>query len=125
MSADRRLHLIEAILHLPEAQLAELEQLLVGGPPPTRPRRDWPHAPPHRFSEQGAYIVTAGTHQKEHFFRGAERLDYLEAELLAGAKAAGWQLEAWAVFSNHYHFVGHALPDAGTCPNGSRRCTRG
>ena len=20
----------------------------------------------------------------------------------------GWQLEAWAVFSNHYHFVGHS-----------------
>jgi putative transposase len=24
-----------------------------------------------------------------------------------------WRLEAWAVFSNHYHFVGHAPADAG------------
>ena len=36
----------------------------------------------------------------------------METQLLAQLKAAGWQLEAWAVFSNHYHFVGHALPGA-------------
>jgi len=41
-------------------------------------------------------------------------LDLLERELLAKAKAYQWQLEAWAVFSNHYHFVGHAIEDAST-----------
>jgi putative transposase len=30
---------------------------------------------------------------------------------LAAAQEAGWQLEAWAVFSNHYHFVGHCQPN--------------
>ena len=24
------------------------------------------------------------------------------------AQEHGWDLEAWAVFSNHYHFVGHS-----------------
>ena len=108
--AERRLRLIETILHLPDAQLVEVEQFLGRGPALSRAKRDWPHAPPHRISEYGTYIVTAGTCQKEHFFRGAERLDYLEAELLAKAEAAGWQLEAWAVFSNHYHFVSHLGP---------------
>ena len=30
--------------------------------------------------------------------------------LLTVALDFGWQLEAWSVFSNHYHFVGHS-PD--------------
>jgi putative transposase len=124
---DRRLRLIDHILHVSEAELAALEQYLhqqhqrdpAEPVPPAKSgeraalavaERAWPHAPLHRLSEQGTYIVTAGTYGKEHHFRGAERLDHLEASLLALAKDAGWQLEAWAVFSNHYHFVGHAQP---------------
>ena len=72
--------------------------------------KDWPHAPLHRLCENGTYIVSAGTLHKEHFFRGPARLDDLESKLLSLAKEHGWQLEAWAVFSNHYHFVAHALP---------------
>jgi putative transposase len=81
-----------------------------GGKPPQS--KDWPHAPIHRLGEHGTYIVTAGTYHKEHYFRGHERLDYLESTLLRVLKEFGWQLEAWAVFSNHYHFVAHAMPDA-------------
>ena len=76
--------------------------------------KDWPHSPLHRLSERGTYMVTAGTLGKEHFFRDAKALDLLEQHLLSKAKAYYWQLEAWAVFSNHYHFVGHALEDAAT-----------
>jgi putative transposase len=56
--------------------------------------------------------VTAGTYQKEHFLCDAERLDCVQSELLSKAAQYSWQLEAWAIFSNHYHFVGHALEDA-------------
>ena len=70
--------------------------------------RVWPHAPIHKLSEHGTYIVTAGTLHKLHLFRGDERLDLLEAKLLELAEQYGWQLEAWAVFSNHYHFIAHA-----------------
>jgi len=76
--------------------------------------RDWLHAPVHRLGEKGTYMVTAGTLGKAHFFRDATALDLLEEQLLSKAKEYHWQLEAWAVFSNHYHFVGHALEDAGT-----------
>jgi putative transposase len=75
--------------------------------------RDWPHAPLHRLSEHGTHIVTAGTLYKEHIFRSPDRLDLLESILLSKAKESCWQFEAWAVFSNHYHFVAHAL--AGCC----------
>ena len=66
---------------------------------------DWPHAPVHRLSEAGTYIVTAGTYEKLHLFRDEERLTYLTNALLTMAQEYGWLLQAWAVFSNHYHFV--------------------
>ena len=75
---------------------------------------DWPHAPLHRLAGKGTYIVTAGTLNKKHIFRDARSLDLLENDLLRKAKQYHWQLEAWSVFSNHYHFVGHALEDATT-----------
>jgi len=67
--------------------------------------KDWPHAPLHRLSQHGTYIVTAGTLHKQHLFRGSQRLELLESALLRTLKGFNWQLEAWAVFSNHYHFV--------------------
>ncbi len=72
----------------------------------------WPHAPVHQLAESGTYFVTAGTYLKEHHFRTRDRLDVLHRGLLKVASDFGWQLEAWAVFSNHYHFVGHSPPSA-------------
>jgi putative transposase len=66
---------------------------------------DWPHAPVHRLDSQGIYIVTAGTLHKTHFFFDSTRLASLQQCLLTLAKQYEWQLEAWAIFSNHYHFV--------------------
>jgi len=60
----------------------------------------------HRLGGRGAYFVTAGTYLKEHFFAGEEKLDALQGGLLKYAKKYGWKLQAWAVFPNHYHFVG-------------------
>ena len=68
--------------------------------------RDWPHSPVHRVYEAGTYMVTAGTYLKKPLFRGPERLRYLCEMLLELAEKYQWQLQAWAVFPNHYHFVG-------------------
>jgi len=68
----------------------------------------WPHAPTHRLSTKGTYFVTASTFEKRHHFRGPDRLAVLHRGLLKVALDFGWRLEAWAVFSNHYHFVGHS-----------------
>jgi putative transposase len=43
-----------------------------------------------------------------HRFRGAERLQVLHRGLLTVIRDFGWRLDAWAVFSNHYHFVAHS-----------------
>jgi putative transposase len=72
------------------------------------PAESWPHAPVHRLAENGTFFVTVGTYLKEHHFRGAARLGVLCRGLLRVSSEFGWHLEAWAVFSNHYHFVGHS-----------------
>jgi putative transposase len=72
----------------------------------------WPHAPTHQLSENGTYFVTAGTYLKAHHFRNARRLHVLQRGLLIVAHEFGWELEAWAMFSNHYHFVAHSPSDS-------------
>jgi putative transposase len=70
----------------------------------------WPHAPTHQLAAAGTFIVTAGTYWKAHHFQDPERLGVLQRGLLKLAVESGWQLEAWAVFSNHYHFIAHSPP---------------
>ena len=77
----------------------------------------WPHAPEHRLSLRGTYFVTASTYLSKHHFAGKTRLAVLHRGLLKVAADFGWQLEAWAVFSNHYHFVGHSPSEADTAEN--------
>ena len=72
--------------------------------------KDWPHAPVHRLADAAVYIVTAGTLYKRHFFHAAAQRDLLERLLLSLAKQHGWQLEAWCVLANHYHFVARGNP---------------
>ncbi|MEN6371324.1 MAG: transposase [Armatimonadota bacterium] len=72
----------------------------------------WPHSPAHALGEQGAYIITAGTYQKQHLFRGSDRLSILHNNLLKFVKEYKWQLQAWAIFSNHYHFVAMSPEDS-------------
>jgi putative transposase len=76
------------------------------------PPKDWPHAPVHRLSQDGIYMVTAGTLHKRHLFDSEAKRDLLEGMLLSFAKQYGWQLEAWAVFVNHYHFVARGNPSS-------------
>jgi putative transposase len=57
-------------------------------------------------------MVTAGTYQKLPLFRSAARLAFLCDSLLSLASRYGWNLEAWAVFPNHYHFVASSPKNA-------------
>lgn len=66
---------------------------------------DWAHSPVHRLTEAGAYIITAGTYQKIHIFDNADKLTFVRDALLSLASSYSWNLEAWAIMSNHYHFI--------------------
>jgi len=72
------------------------------------------HAPPHWLFGQVIYMVTAGTYGKLPHLNTPERRDFFLEALFARAAEFGWQLQAWAVLSNHYHFVATAPEDPGT-----------
>ena len=73
--------------------------------PPALPKPPWPHSPLHRFNERGFYIITGATLHKQHFFKNPEDLDLLQSHIIELAEKYGCQLQAWAVFSNHYHLI--------------------
>jgi len=62
-------------------------------------------------------MVTCGTYLKVPHFRGPERLQYLSAYLLGLAADCQWNIQAWAVFPNHYHFVALVAPQSRPLPS--------
>jgi putative transposase len=74
----------------------------------------WPHAPEHRLIERGTYIVTCGTYRKQHVLNNPEKLTLVHNLLFELADKYGWNLQAWAVMSNHYHFVATSPDDPST-----------
>ena len=54
--------------------------------------------------------MTARAREQKHLLHTTERRDWFEQMLFDAAHDAGWQLEAWAVLSNHYHLVAHSPP---------------
>ncbi|MBM4030830.1 MAG: hypothetical protein FJ291_03495 [Planctomycetes bacterium] len=75
---------------------------------------DWPHAPVHRLTEAGVYMVTAGTYLRRPLLHDAQRLRLVREALLAHAAGFGWGLQAWAVLANHYHFLALSPSDPKT-----------
>ena len=65
----------------------------------------WHHAPPHWLEVPGIYMVTGATLHKESFFSDRGSLNQLQSLLFSGCEEFEWNLHAWAVFSNHYHFI--------------------
>ena len=73
--------------------------------------KPWHHAPVHILSDAGAYMISAGTYLKLRHFRTPERLTLLHDALLDLAEQYGWELQAWAIMGNHYHFVATSPDD--------------
>ncbi|HPO14620.1 MAG TPA: transposase [Candidatus Hydrogenedentes bacterium] len=74
----------------------------------------WAHSPSHLFVPGAAYFVTAGTSGKKPLLNTPDRLSLVLSAIFEQATTFGWELQAWAVMSNHYHFVAHAPEDAAT-----------
>ena len=65
----------------------------------------WHHSPLHCYEANRAYMITSGTLNKQHIFRGDVRLGLLQETLLTVLCDYHWLPQAWAIFSNHYHCV--------------------
>jgi len=59
------------------------------------------------------YFVTARTLYQISHFKSAARLTWVRDRLLELAAQYQWRMEAWAVLSNHYHFVAHSPLEEG------------
>ncbi len=73
----------------------------------------WPHAPIHRLADAGTYIVTASTLHHQHLLSTARHLDTMQRSLFNLSDEYSWDLQAWAIFSNHYHIVASSRNGSG------------
>jgi putative transposase len=71
----------------------------------------WHHGPLHLFVPDTIYMVTASTFKKQHIFDSLVKLQQLQNKLFEVVGAYGWELQAWALFADHYHFVAHSPED--------------
>jgi putative transposase len=71
-------------------------------------KNNWPHAPIHKISQNGTYMVTSGTYRKEHFLSTPSRKTRFMNLFFELSEKYGWKLQAWAIMSNHYHFIAHS-----------------
>ena len=60
-------------------------------------------------------MITASTYGKKPHFRGTDRLTLLYDSVLGMAEMLEWRLDAWAVFPNHYHLIGHSPQTQDPC----------
>ena len=67
--------------------------------------RNWPHAPPHHLDSAGIYFLTARARDQKHLLGDDFMKDWFQETFFQLAGDFGWKLEAWAILSNHYHFV--------------------
>jgi putative transposase len=65
----------------------------------------WPHSPAHVHDAIGTFIVTSATYKKQHFVNSPSKLDFVQSTLFSVAEESAAALQAWAIFSNHYHFI--------------------
>ena len=70
--------------------------------------KTYPHNPPHYFVPNALYIVTGSLLYKKRLLIDHKHKSLVLEILLERAAYWGWELEAWAVLENHYHFIARA-----------------
>src|SRR5689334_19616177 len=70
------------------------------------------HNPPHYFVPNAIYIVTGAILHNQRLLNDVRRKSLVLEILLERCAHWKWELEAWAILENHYHFVAHAPEDA-------------
>jgi len=74
----------------------------------------YPHNPPHLFRPRVIYMVTGGTLWKRFLLNSDAKKGHFCETLFRQATLLFWDVEAWAVLGNHYHFVAQAPEEATT-----------
>jgi len=74
--------------------------------------KTYPHNPPHYFVTNAMYIVTGSLLYKPRLLIDDKRKSIVCEILFERAEHLGWELEAWAVLENQYHFIARAPENA-------------
>lgn len=72
----------------------------------------YPHNPPHYFVSNAMYMITGAILHNQHLLNENKRKQLILETLFERSNLLGWNLEAWAVLNNHYHFVAQAPENA-------------
>ena len=59
-------------------------------------------------------MVTSGIYQKRHILNSPQKLSIVRDLLFEQAQKHNWHLQAWAIMSNHYHFIASSPCDPTT-----------
>lgn len=70
------------------------------------------HSPPHYFVPNAMYIVTGAILYKQRFLFDDQRKALILGILLERAAHWGWDMQAWSILENHYHWIGEAPQNA-------------
>lgn len=65
----------------------------------------YPHNPPHYFVPNAMYIVTGSVLYRKRLLFDDKRKALVLEILLERSAHWGWEMEAWAILDNHYHFI--------------------
>jgi len=72
------------------------------------------HNPPHYFVSNAMYMVTGAIVHKQPLLSEDRRKEFFLKTLFEKTTLFGWDMEAWAVLNNHYHFIGQSPEDSTT-----------
>lgn len=76
--------------------------------------KTYPHNPPHYFVSNAMYMVTGAILYHRPLLDENKRKELVLHTLFERAKLLNWNLQAWAILHNHYHFIGRAPENART-----------
>ena len=76
--------------------------------------KTYPHNPPHYFVSNAMYMVTGAILYNRPLLDENKRKELILHTLFERAKLLNWNLQAWAILHNHYHFIGQAPENART-----------
>jgi len=76
--------------------------------------RVYRHNPPHLFRPNAVYVVSGRILRRRKLMQALGRRQFFCETVFERAEVLGWELEAWAVLPNHYHFIARAPESAST-----------
>jgi putative transposase len=74
----------------------------------------YPNNPPHYFIPNAMYMITGAILYSQHLLIEERKKQFILETLLERSSLLGWDMQAWAILNNHYHFIAQAPENVNT-----------